>query len=51
MRSRANVGRLARQATLLAMAVLTLYPVWFMVSTAFKSQDQYLGSPYGLPRY
>ena len=30
MRSRANVGRFARQATLLAMAVLTLYPVWFM---------------------
>jgi raffinose/stachyose/melibiose transport system permease protein len=49
VRSRANIGRFARQATLLAMAVLTLYPVWFMISTAFKSQDQYLGSPYGLP--
>ena len=42
-------GRITRQAVLLAMAVLTLYPVWFMVSTAFKTQGQYLDSPYGLP--
>jgi len=42
-------GRMGRQAVLFAMAVLTLYPVWFMLSTAFKSQGQYLDSPYGLP--
>jgi raffinose/stachyose/melibiose transport system permease protein len=44
-----KTGRIARQATLFAMAVLTLYPVWFMLSTAFKTQGQYLDSPYGLP--
>ncbi len=44
-----KIGRIARQATLFAMAVLTLYPVWFMLSTAFKTQGQYLDSPYGLP--
>lgn len=44
-----KTGRIARQATLFAMAVLTLYPVWFMLSTAFKTQSQYLDSPYGLP--
>ncbi len=49
MRSGLKTGRIARQAMLLAMAVLTLYPVWFMLSTAFKTQAQYLDSPYGLP--
>jgi ABC-type glycerol-3-phosphate transport system permease component len=44
-----KTGRIARQATLFAMALLTLYPVWFMLSTAFKTQGQYLDSPYGLP--
>ncbi len=44
-----RTGRVARQMVLFAMAVLTLYPVWFMVSTAFKTQGQYLDSPYGLP--
>jgi raffinose/stachyose/melibiose transport system permease protein len=44
-----KTGRIARQAMLFAMAVLTLYPVWFMLSTAFKTQGQYLDSPYGLP--
>jgi raffinose/stachyose/melibiose transport system permease protein len=42
-------GRVARQGVLLVMAILTLYPVWFMVSTAFKTQHQYLHSPYALP--
>lgn len=44
-----RTGRIARQAVLFAMAVLTLYPVWFMLSTAFKTQGEYLDSPYGLP--
>ena len=42
-------GRVVRQGVLLVMAILTLYPVWFMVSTAFKTQHQYLHSPYALP--
>jgi raffinose/stachyose/melibiose transport system permease protein len=49
MRSRLRGGRLARQLVLFLMAVATLYPVWFMVSTAFKTQEQYLESPYALP--
>ena len=49
MRFGFRFGRMGRQAVLFAMAVLTLYPVWFMLSTAFKSQGQYLDSPYGLP--
>ena len=38
-----------RQLALVAAAILALYPVWFMVSTAFKSQDQYLNDLYGFP--
>ena len=49
MKTAVRSGRIARQMVLFAMAVLTLYPVWFMVSTAFKTQGQYLDSPYGLP--
>ena len=29
--------------------ILALYPVWFMISTAFKDHDQYLENPYGFP--
>lgn len=49
MTSRLRAGRLVRQAVLLLMAILTLYPVWFMVSTAFKTQHQYLDNPYAVP--
>jgi len=49
MTSRVRAGRVARQAVLLLMACLTLYPVWFMVSTAFKTQHQYLHNPYAVP--
>ena len=39
----------ARQVFLLAAALVALYPVFFMVTTAFKTQDQYLSNPYSLP--
>jgi ABC-type glycerol-3-phosphate transport system permease component len=38
-----------RQVVLFAAGVVTLYPAWFMLTTAFKTQHQYLESPYGLP--
>ena len=38
-----------RQAVLLLAAAVMLYPVFFMVATAFKTQSQYLDSAYGLP--
>jgi ABC-type glycerol-3-phosphate transport system permease component len=38
-----------RQAILLLAAVVALYPVWFMVSTAFKTRNQYLDNPYAAP--
>jgi ABC-type glycerol-3-phosphate transport system permease component len=38
-----------RQTLLLIAAVVMLYPVFYMVTTAFKTQPQYLESPYALP--
>ena len=38
-----------RQGILFVAAILVLYPVWFMVSTAFKTQHQYLQNPYAFP--
>lgn len=38
-----------RQAVLLVAGVVALYPVWFMVSTAFKTKSQYLQNPYAAP--
>ena len=48
-RGRFSVGRLVRQLLLVGAALLALYPVWFMVSTAFKSNDQYLDDTFGFP--
>ena len=46
---RARLGVGLRQLALVAAAILALYPVWFMLSTAFKGQDQYLNDLYGFP--
>jgi ABC-type glycerol-3-phosphate transport system permease component len=42
-------GRILRQAFLLVSTVVVVYPIYFMVSTAFKSRDDYLNSPLGFP--
>jgi raffinose/stachyose/melibiose transport system permease protein len=39
----------ARQGVLFLAGLVALYPVFFMVATAFKSQHQYLNNPYSLP--
>jgi raffinose/stachyose/melibiose transport system permease protein len=49
VRGRFRAGLFARQAILFLMGLATLYPVAFMVGTAFKSQHQYLQNPYSLP--
>jgi raffinose/stachyose/melibiose transport system permease protein len=47
--ARFRPGRLWRHVLLAGAAVLALYPLWFVVSTAFKSRDQYLNDTYGFP--
>jgi ABC-type glycerol-3-phosphate transport system permease component len=42
-------GRVLRQAFLLASALVVLYPIYFMVSTAFKGRDDYLNSALSFP--
>jgi raffinose/stachyose/melibiose transport system permease protein len=49
MRRRFRAAAAGRQAILLLAAVATLYPAFFMVTTAFKTQHQYLRNPYSLP--
>ena len=46
---RAHLGIGLRQLVLAGAALLALYPVWFMASTAFKTREQYLDDTYGLP--
>jgi ABC-type glycerol-3-phosphate transport system permease component len=42
-------SRLLRQAFLLGSAVVVLYPIYFMVATAFKGRDDYVASPLSFP--
>ncbi len=42
--------RLIKQALLVLITLLALYPVYWMVVTAFKSQPDYLFNKYGFPR-
>jgi raffinose/stachyose/melibiose transport system permease protein len=46
---RAIAPRAFRQLVLGVAAILALYPVWFMLSNAFKSNEQYLNDTYGFP--
>jgi raffinose/stachyose/melibiose transport system permease protein len=50
-RRRARIGMpsAVRHGVLLVAAVLALYPIFFMISTAFKTRDDYLASPFSLP--
>jgi ABC-type glycerol-3-phosphate transport system permease component len=46
---RVRPSRILRQAFLLATAVVVLYPIYFMVATAFKGRDDYLASALSFP--
>jgi raffinose/stachyose/melibiose transport system permease protein len=41
----------ARQAVLVLMAIVSLYPLWFLVQTALKTNEDYTLSPTGLPAH
>jgi ABC-type glycerol-3-phosphate transport system permease component len=40
-----------RQAVLLLMALVSLYPLWFVVQTALKTNEDYTLSPTGFPAH
>ncbi len=43
------LGRFSRQAIVLFATLLSLYPVYFMTVSAFKSKSEYLANKWGLP--
>ncbi len=43
------LGRLSRQAIVLFATVLSLFPVYFMTVSAFKSKSEYIANKWGLP--
>ena len=43
-------GRGVAQAMMLAIGVLTLYPLYFIVITAFKTRSEYLDNQFLPPR-
>jgi raffinose/stachyose/melibiose transport system permease protein len=49
VRARTVVGRVTRALLLFIGALVVLYPIWFLVSNAFKGTDQYLESPLSFP--
>jgi ABC-type glycerol-3-phosphate transport system permease component len=47
---RRNLGIVTvRQAVMVAMAIVSLYPLWFLVQTALKTNEDYTLSPTGFP--
>jgi len=43
------LGRFSRQAIVLFATVLSLFPVYFMTVSAFKSKSEYIANKWGLP--
>jgi ABC-type glycerol-3-phosphate transport system permease component len=46
----AGAGGLLRHGTLLAFTVVALVPLYFMLASAFKTRDEFVGNQFGLPR-
>jgi len=44
-----HVRNTLRHVLLVALAIISLYPVWFMLSTALKTGKSYVLNPTGLP--
>jgi ABC-type glycerol-3-phosphate transport system permease component len=44
-----HLRNVLRQLVLIALSVISLYPVWFMLSTALKSTHYYTMNPTGIP--
>jgi ABC-type glycerol-3-phosphate transport system permease component len=45
-----SLGGALQQTVLLLASAVALFPLWFMVWTALRSQDDYIRSPLGWPR-
>jgi raffinose/stachyose/melibiose transport system permease protein len=45
-----RLGNIVQHAILILASLIALFPLWFMVWTAVRSQDDYFRSPLGWPR-
>ena len=50
-RRRVTAGAVARHIVLLSFSALALFPIYFMVTNAFKTNDDFAGNPTGLPHH
>jgi raffinose/stachyose/melibiose transport system permease protein len=48
---RVTAGSVARQSVLLAFTALALFPIYFMVASAFKTNDEFAGNQLGIPHH
>ena len=50
-RRRVTAGSVARQAVLLAFTALALFPIYLMVVSALKTNDEFAGNQLGIPHH
>lgn len=48
-KGKANISGLLKQMPLIVLTVLALFPLYFMIVTAFKSQNEYVINKFGIP--
>ena len=51
MRPRVGIGAILRQGLMLLICVISLYPIWFVIQTALKTNQDYTLNPTGLPTH
>lgn len=51
MRLRGGIGATLRQGLMLLICVVSLYPIWFVIQTALKTNRAYTLDPTGLPTH
>lgn len=51
MRLQGGIGAILRQGLMLVICVVSLYPIWFVIQTALKTNRDYTLNPTGLPTH
>jgi raffinose/stachyose/melibiose transport system permease protein len=46
---RLSIGTLARYAFLIGFSVVTIYPIWWLISVSLKTRQEYLAKPFSVP--
>src|SRR5665647_1935668 len=51
MKSRVRVSSVAKHALLIVLCVVSVFPVWFILQTSLKTNQQYILDPLGFPSH